>query len=97
MLFHVRMDVQLPAEMDPTVAAKLKERERHYSQQLQRDGLWRELWRIVGEYANISIFDVSGNDELHELLSTLPLFPYMSVAVTPLTVHPSRIADDRDT
>lgn len=94
MLFHVRMDVRLPAEMDPMLAANLKERERQYSQQLQRDGRWRELWRIVGEYANISIFDVSGNDELHELLSALPLFPYMSVAVTPLTVHPSRIADD---
>ncbi|WP_280496657.1 muconolactone Delta-isomerase family protein, partial [Nocardia farcinica] len=30
-------------------------------------------WRIVGEYSNFSIFDVESNDELHDLLSGLPL------------------------
>jgi len=49
------------------------------------------LWRIVGEYANISIFDAESNDELHELLSGLPLFPYMTIKVTPLARHPSSI------
>lgn len=91
MLYHVRMDVHLPADLDPGVAQELKDRERAYSQELQRDGRWRELWRIVGQYSNFSIFDVSGGDELHELLSALPLFPYMDVHVTPLARHPSRI------
>ena len=30
-------------------------------------------------------------DELHELLSSLPLFPYMEVEVTALTRHPSKL------
>jgi len=46
---------------------------------------------VVGQYANYSIFDVSGNDELHELLAKLPLFAHMSITVTPLAKHPSRI------
>lgn len=46
---------------------------------------------MVGEYANVSIFDVASNDELHDLLSALPLFPYMDIKVTPLARHPSAI------
>ena len=44
---------------------------------------------MVGEYANYSIFDVSSNDELHQLLQGLPLFPFMKIDVTPLATHPS--------
>ena len=46
---------------------------------------------MVGEYANYSIFDVSSNDELHQLLQGLPLFPFMKISVTPLAQHPSAI------
>jgi muconolactone D-isomerase len=46
---------------------------------------------VVGEYANYSIFDVSSNDELHQLLPGLPLFPFMKIHVTPLAKHPSAI------
>jgi muconolactone D-isomerase len=89
MLFLVRMDVRLPAEMPSGQANEIKDREKAYSQSLQREGRWRHIWRIVGEYSNFSVFDVSSNDELHELLSGLPLFPYMDIAVTPLAHHPS--------
>jgi muconolactone D-isomerase len=47
---------------------------------------------VVGEYANYSVFDVESNDELHTLLSALPLFPFMKISVTPLAQHPSAIA-----
>jgi len=66
-------------------------REKEYSQRLQRAGKWPHIWRIAGEYANFSIFDVESNDELHDLLSGLPLFPYMDIRVTPLATHPSDI------
>ena len=58
---------------------------------MQRKGKWPHIWRVAGRYANISVLDVADNDELHELLWGLPLFPYMSVAVTPLAAHPSDI------
>ena len=62
--------------------------------ELQRAGTWRHLWRIVGEYANYSVFDVESAEQLHELLVRLPLFPYMQIHVTPLCRHPSSIHDD---
>ena len=91
MLFHVRMDVHVPPDLDEQERAALVTREKDYSQNLQRTGKWPFIWRIVGEYANFSIFDVESNDELHQILSNLPLFPYMRIHVTPLAVHPSAI------
>ena len=91
MLFHVRMDVRLPHDLDEEARADLLAREKAYAQDLQRAGTWPHLWRVVGEYANISVFDVDSNDELHQLLSGLPLFPYMDITVMALAAHPSDI------
>jgi len=92
MLYLVRMDVTLPADMDAETAADLKAREKAYAQALQRRGVWRHLWRVAGEYANYSVFDVESHDALHELLSGLPLYPHMRLSLTPLARHPSALA-----
>lgn len=94
MLFHVRMDVKIPHDLPPAEAAEILAQEKAYSQQLQRSGKWRHIWRIAGEYANFSILDVRDNAELHEILSGLPLFPFMQIQVTPLLRHPSAIHED---
>lgn len=47
-----------------------------------------------GSYSNVSIFDVEDNAELQELVSNLPLFPYMEIGVKPLCRHPSSVRDD---
>lgn len=94
MLFHVRMDVNLPNDVDAIHVNELKRVERDRAQALQKQGKWRHLWRIAGQYSNVSIFDVTDVQELHDLISTLPLFPFMNIAVTPLCRHPSSIHDD---
>src|SRR3546814_6873203 len=91
MLFQVRMDVEIPADLPADVANDINSREKAYSQQLQRSGKWRHIWRVVGGYANHSIFDVHSNEELHEILTGLPLFPYIRIAVTPLCRHSSDV------
>lgn len=94
MLFHVRMDVNIPDDLDRDAAAQLIAKEKAYSQELQRSGKWCHIWRIVGEYANYSIFDVKDNAELHELLTGLPLYPYMNISVSALCRHPSSVRED---
>ena len=91
MLFLVRMDVLLPDTLVGQEREDLLAREKAYSQELQRAGKWPHIWRVVGEYANYSVFDVESNDELHGLLSGLPLFPHMDITVTPLATHPSDV------
>ncbi|HKX78416.1 MAG TPA: muconolactone Delta-isomerase [Novosphingobium sp.] len=94
MLFHVKMDVRIPHDADPARVAELKATEKARAQDLQAQGKWRHLWRIAGQYSNISIFDVEDGQELHDLISALPLFPFMDIAVTPLCRHPSSIRED---
>ena len=94
MLYMVEMIVKIPHSMDPEVVNEIKAREKAYSQQLQRDGKWRHLWRVVGEYSNVSIFDAASNDELHTMLNNLPLFPYMEIKVKALANHPSSIVQE---
>ncbi len=91
MLYCVHMDVRPPSDMDPERFERLKSEEKARAQELQREGKWRHLWRVAGRYANISIFDVASNDELHAILSGLPLFPFMEITVTPLARHPSAV------
>jgi muconolactone D-isomerase len=91
MKYLVHMDVNLPADLPAHEAAEIKATEKAYSQHLQHSGKWPEIWRVVGEYANYSIFDVDSNDELHEILQNLPLFPYMDISVVPLAKHPSDV------
>ncbi len=92
MLFAVTMHVSLPDDLAPDVRADTLAREKAYSHELQRTGEWRHIWRVVGRYSNLSIFDVADNERLHEILWNLPLFGYMRVEVTPLAAHPSDLA-----
>ncbi|MEZ7809608.1 MULTISPECIES: muconolactone Delta-isomerase [Alcaligenes] len=91
MLYLVHMIVDIPDSLPAEEAARIKAEEKAYSQDLQRSGKWSHIWRVVGQYANYSVFDVESNEELHNLLSALPLFPYMQISVTPLATHPSAI------
>jgi muconolactone D-isomerase len=90
MLFHVMMTVKVPSGTDSHFTA-LNAKEHGASQSLQRSGKWVNLWRVAGKSANVSIFRVDDPDELHQILTSLPLFPYMDIDVTALAHHPGAI------
>jgi muconolactone D-isomerase len=85
-LYLVTMEVRIPPDADR------QEVERLQAQELRRTGEWRHLWRVVGRYANVSVFDVDSHRRLHEILSTLPLGPNLDIDVTPLITHPSALS-----
>ena len=86
-----QMSVNFPESMTPETKAEYQAKEKEYSQALQRSGEFEAIYRVVGRYANVSIFEVESNDRLHEILSGFPMFPYMDVVVTPLCKHPNSI------
>ncbi|MBW7621117.1 muconolactone Delta-isomerase [Citrobacter portucalensis] len=94
MLFKVEMVINIPSSIPAAEVQEVKSREKAYSQQLQQQGKWRHIWRIAGKYENVSIFDVADNEELHEILTGLPLYPWMTITIQPLCRHPSSIRDD---
>ena len=54
------MTVNIPQNLDVVFVNELKATEKAMSQELQRSGKWVSIWRIVGKYSNISIFNVFG-------------------------------------
>ena len=51
--YHVRMDVRLPHEIDPAEFDRLKAEEKARAGPAAQ-GKWVHLWRVAGQYANMS-------------------------------------------
>jgi muconolactone D-isomerase len=92
MLFHVSIAVRLPRDLDADKIKELSEREHKRAADLQREGKWLHLWRVAGKWANVSIFKVDSPAELHDILESLPLRPYMDVEVSALCKHPGSLS-----
>jgi muconolactone D-isomerase len=91
MLFQVIITVRVPPDVDREKINKLSEKEHARAAELQRQGKWIHLWRVAGKWANVSIFRVDDPAELHDILESLPLRPYMDVEVTALCKHPGAL------
>jgi muconolactone D-isomerase len=87
MLFHVLMNVRIPRDVDAEQLKILSAQEHERAKVLQEQRKWLHLWRVAGKFANVSIFDVESPAELHEVLNSLPLYPFMEVEVTALCRH----------
>jgi muconolactone D-isomerase len=90
MLFHISMTIRIPHDVPPERVKELTSLEHQRANELEREGKWLHAWRVVGKWANVSIFDVDSPSELHEILSSLPLFPFMDIVITALCpMHPA--------
>jgi muconolactone D-isomerase len=88
MLFLLRIDVSIPADMPQAEKDKLRERENARAAELIAEGTMQGIWRIVGRVANNSLWKADTLEILHDKVSSLPMFPYMKIDVTPLINHP---------
>jgi muconolactone D-isomerase len=91
MLFHVIMNVRIPHGADADDIGRLGTLEHQRAAELQRQGKWLHLWRVAGKFANVSVFKVDTPEELHDILESLPLRPYMETEVTALCRHPGAL------
>jgi muconolactone D-isomerase len=87
MEFLVRIEFSLPPGLDPAKRAELLEHEAARGRELRAAGAIVRIWRIPGRTANVAIWQAPDPTELHALLSSLPLFPWMDIDVTALAVH----------
>ncbi len=88
MEFLVEIEVRLPADLDDERRMALLKAEFARGTALADAGILRAIWRVPGRLANRAIWAAPDATTLHEALVSLPLWPYMEVAVTPLARHP---------
>jgi muconolactone D-isomerase len=87
MEFLVRIKVNLPPDDERKADLVAAEAER--ARELADAGIIERLWRIPGTWANAGIWRADDATALHEAISSLPLYPWLTVRVTPLARHPS--------
>lgn len=87
--FLVQIDVRLPPDTDPVRKAELIAAEAVRAKELAAQGTISRLWRVPGRWSNVGIWCASDATELHEAVSSLPLYPWLDVRVTPLARHPN--------
>lgn len=87
MEFLARIEQQIPPDIDPELLASVKAAEKIRGQELVEAGLMRRIWRLPGRRAVMALYDVESADELHDVISSLPLFPWLDVTITPLSSH----------
>lgn len=89
MEFLVRIQTRWPPEAGADEFARLTAAERQRARELAEAGFIRRLWRTPGRRANWGLWQASDATELHAAISSLPLYPWLDVAVYPLALHPS--------
>jgi muconolactone D-isomerase len=86
--FLVDITVRIPADLDPERRQELIAAERDRGRELVDSGAIQHIWRIPGALRNVSVWRAADATELHALLTSLPSYPYTTIAVTPLAEHP---------
>jgi muconolactone D-isomerase len=87
MEFLLEIEVRLPTSMEDAERARLIEAERVRGRELAEQGIIRAIWRVPGRFANRAIWSAADATELHAAISSLPLWSYIDVVVTPLARH----------
>jgi muconolactone D-isomerase len=87
MEFLVNIEIIWPPDADPERRDELFAAEVERGRELARQGVMKRLWRIPGRWANWGLWEAADATELHAALSSLPLWPWMDVAVHPLARH----------
>ena len=92
MEFLTNMITHVPEGVDEGTVEETKSREAARSAELARQGHLLRLWKppvVPGEWRTLGLWQAADEQQLTEIMSTMPLHPWMTVEVTPLALHPS--------
>jgi muconolactone D-isomerase len=85
--FLVEIEIEWPPTVDDDQREALLAAEAERGRELRKAGSIAHIWRIPGRRANVGLWQAADASELHELLSSLPAFPWMNIQVRPLAEH----------
>ena len=88
--FLVNITLRWTDGMDADEKARIIAAERVRGSELAASGHLVRIWRVPGQFANWGLWRAADATELHEVLTSLPAYPWMTqVQVIPLARHPS--------
>lgn len=78
----------VPEGVDGERIKALRAGERDRAMELREHGHLKRLWRIPGKWGTVGLYEAADATELHDLLASLPMWPYTEMRVEPLAQHP---------
>lgn len=87
MLFMLKIRYAPAPGLTPEEAKELRRRHDEHASGLAAKGTLHGIWRIAATQSNFSLWQAGNAQELHDVISQLPLFPHMRVEVVPLAKH----------
>jgi muconolactone D-isomerase len=87
MEFLVRIDIDIPLATPSERKQELLDAETVRARELMAEGVIVRIWRLPGRTANVGIWAAPDATALHDVLTSMPLFPYFTVHVEALAVH----------
>jgi muconolactone D-isomerase len=88
MEFLVRTENLLPPDTPDEARERLRGAERQRAQQLRDAGILQRLWRVPGRNATVGLYEAEDPAQLHDALTSLPMWKWMDVTVEALATHP---------
>ena len=89
MEFLVEIELLWPVDGDPERRNELARAEAARAGELAAQGALKRLWRVPGTWKNVGLWQAADASELHQVLSSLPFFPWMRIEVRPMAIHPN--------
>jgi len=89
MEFLLKIKVTFPPDGDPEEKARRIAAEGVRARELAAEGIIKRVWRIPGQWANYGIWEAPDATTIHNAVTSLPMWPYLEVEVTPLAAHPN--------
>jgi muconolactone D-isomerase len=90
--FLVRQSSAATGSLPHEQREKLRVAERTRAAELREAGILVRLWRVLGSSDSIALYEAADADTLHEVLMSLPMFPWLRFTVEPLVTHPQEKA-----
>lgn len=88
--FLVEITTAVPSDVPAEEVDRRRAAEHERAGELSAAGRLYRLWRPVGEKRSVGIWRADDEDRLRtEVLSTLPMWPWMTAVITPLEPHPN--------
>jgi muconolactone delta-isomerase len=95
--YLVTMTTHVPTGAGDDAIAEMRTREAAHSKELGDRGALLRLWRPPeepGAWRTLGLFAADGDEELEQVLASMPLRAWRADEVTPLTPHPNDPAPD---
>jgi muconolactone D-isomerase len=98
MEFLININITWPESLSEERIAEISVAERAMAAELAASGTLVRMWRVPGRRENWGLWRANSATEMHEIISALPVWPYMEVRIIPLADHPvdpARVSDER--